>query len=264
MIIFFHVQDGRLNWQLPLVLFVLSTVLPALHDLFFSAPLALEWTTPPPPTRESRRGGNGTWLEDFWLWRAFAALVSVALPAAVFFGFFAILFEAQTRGWIESATAWLSDNVPGFPAVLRFLERLFVPYTAGRGVRRPTYEHRFTKLTDAIQKSPTEVFMTREELMGMGVSELKALMRERGVTVESGAVEKANLVESILCAGGSTGESCNICLDAYESGAVLRRLRCGHKYHLECVDRWALSSLDYSRDPACPTCNKPIAACDPL
>ena len=36
---------------------------------------------------------------------------------------------------------------------------------------------------------------------------------------------------------------------------VLRVLRCGHRFHLECIDRWLLSSTDYSRPPACPICN---------
>jgi hypothetical protein len=28
-----------------------------------------------------------------------------------------------------------------------------------------------------------------------------------------------------------------------------------HRFHIECVDRWLMSSTDYSRDPACPCCN---------
>lgn len=75
----------------------------------------------------------------------------------------------------------------------------------------------------------------------------------------SAAREKEHLADLLLSAGGSTGDSCSICLDSYESGSVLRRLGCGHKFHLECVDKWALSALDYSREPACPACNAPIA-----
>lgn len=39
------------------------------------------------------------------------------------------------------------------------------------------------------------------------------------------------------------------------AGDVLRLLGCGHRFHLECIDRWLLSSTDYSRPPACPMCN---------
>jgi hypothetical protein len=77
-------------------------------------------------------------------------------------------------------------------------------------------------------------------------------------------------------------------------GDVLRRLRCLHSFHLvssltprcfhlfsstvgsnarartaqqvldaallqECIDRWLLSSTDYSRPAACPICNQPLA-----
>ena len=31
---------------------------------------------------------------------------------------------------------------------------------------------------------------------------------------------------------------CVVCLGDYEEGDRLRRLRCGHVYHVECVDEW--------------------------
>lgn len=40
----------------------------------------------------------------------------------------------------------------------------------------------------------------------------------------------------------------------------MRVLRCGHRYHLECIDRWLLSSTDYSRPPACPVCAQELEA----
>lgn len=49
--------------------------------------------------------------------------------------------------------------------------------------------------------------------------------------------------------------SCTVCCDDYESGDALRVLTCGHKYHVECIDKWLLSSIDYLRTPACPICN---------
>ena len=52
--------------------------------------------------------------------------------------------------------------------------------------------------------------------------------------------------------------ACSICCEDYASGEVVRRLRCAHKFHLECIDRWFLSSTDYSRPVACPVCNAPI------
>ena len=32
------------------------------------------------------------------------------------------------------------------------------------------------------------------------------------------------------------------------------------RFHLPCIDRWLLSSTDYSRPPACPMCNAELAA----
>ncbi len=88
---------------------------------------------------------------------------------------------------------------------------------------------------------------------------IQELFRSRDLD-SSGAVERDHLIGTLMDAGGSTGDSCSICLDSYASGDVLRRLSCGHKFHVECVDKWALSALDYSRDPACPVCNTVIAS----
>ena len=52
--------------------------------------------------------------------------------------------------------------------------------------------------------------------------------------------------------------SCTVCCDDYESGDALRVLKCGHKYHVECIDKWLLSSTDYLRAPACPICSAPL------
>ena len=41
---------------------------------------------------------------------------------------------------------------------------------------------------------------------------------------------------------------CVICLGEYEVGDDLRKLRCGHQYHIECVDEWL------KRNSTCPLC----------
>lgn len=51
---------------------------------------------------------------------------------------------------------------------------------------------------------------------------------------------------------GASGEnSCAVCLSGYEEGELLRRLRCGHSYHADCLDGW----LD--TNASCPRCRKP-------
>jgi len=46
--------------------------------------------------------------------------------------------------------------------------------------------------------------------------------------------------------------TCLVCLQAYESNDVLRRLPCNHAFHICCADQWLLHKN------ACPCCRKPI------
>lgn len=45
---------------------------------------------------------------------------------------------------------------------------------------------------------------------------------------------------------------------ATKSGCPCRRLRCGHVFHLACVDKWSLGATDYSRPVSCALCNQPL------
>ena len=68
--------------------------------------------------------------------------------------------------------------------------------------------------------------------------------------------EKTELVDAILRQGHSTASTCAICFDDYESGAVLRVLPCGHRFHRQCVDKWLLHPWEGQlRSLACPLCN---------
>ncbi|KAF5839402.1 hypothetical protein DUNSADRAFT_973 [Dunaliella salina] len=52
--------------------------------------------------------------------------------------------------------------------------------------------------------------------------------------------------------------SCSICCEDYSEGDAMRVLPCKHQFHIECVDRWFLTSTDYTRPPACPLCNQAL------
>lgn len=89
---------------------------------------------------------------------------------------------------------------------------------------------------------------------------------------------------SPLIASGNTGCVCSICLDDFTPPAVIRRLRCSHAFHGECIDRWLLHSLsdpsmgvrvrpvgseyrsgrrgeERASRPACPVCKTPVFHC---
>ena len=46
-----------------------------------------------------------------------------------------------------------------------------------------------------------------------------------------------------------TDETCSICLEKVGEGESVRRLRCKHLFHTQCIDAWLTESSD-----ACPDC----------
>ena len=46
--------------------------------------------------------------------------------------------------------------------------------------------------------------------------------------------------------------ACLVCLQQYETDEVLRKLPCGHSFHICCADQWLFQTN------ACPCCRKPI------
>jgi E3 ubiquitin-protein ligase RNF38/44 len=121
---------------------------------------------------------------------------------------------------------------------------------------------RLDEVLSTIRKLPVCEFHTRPDLLQKSVGELKQLLKERGVGADARnkCLQKSELIDMLFPAGGgSSHEQCSICLDEYDTGDVLRVLPCVHRYHLECLDKWALTSTDYSKEPSCPLCNAPIS-----
>jgi hypothetical protein len=113
----------------------------------------------------------------------------------------------------------------------------------------------FDRVVAALQKLPTEAVAGRAELERESTHELKARLARLGVECR-GCVEKGELVEKLLGAGGgSSGESCAICASDYVPGDVVRVLPCRHRMHVECVDLWLLKSAEHSAPKGCPLCN---------
>eukprot|EP00877_Chromochloris_zofingiensis_P002401 jgi/Chrzof1/12161/Cz06g23110.t1 len=110
------------------------------------------------------------------------------------------------------------------------------------------------EVVTALRKLPAEAVTTKEDLQHETVQQLRERIMRLGLDCKS-CLEKQELIDKVLQAGGSSGSSCSICCEDYVSGDLVRVLPCKHRFHIECVDRWFLSAVDYSRAPACPLCN---------
>ena len=60
-------------------------------------------------------------------------------------------------------------------------------------------------------------------------------------------LEKEEAISELLAAGGSTADMCIVCFGEYRGGDTLRRLKCDHAFHVECIDRWCAVSLFTAR-----------------
>jgi hypothetical protein len=92
------------------------------------------------------------------------------------------------------------------------------------------------QVVSVLQKLPMDTVVTRPELKQLSPHELKQRLSQQGISC-SGCVEKQELVEKLMEAGGSSGASCSICCEDYVGGDVVRVLPCKHRYHIECIDR---------------------------
>jgi hypothetical protein len=52
------------------------------------------------------------------------------------------------------------------------------------------------------------------------------------------------------------GPQCSVCLACMGGPSPVRKLGCGHEFHIKCVDRWKLSCS--GPDPTCPICREPF------
>lgn len=117
---------------------------------------------------------------------------------------------------------------------------------------------RFEAVSKIVQQLPVELYVSETDLHKLPLPELKKRLMSNGLNSKE-SLDKAEAVERILAAGNSSSISCTVCCDDYESGDALRVLKCGHKYHVECIDKWLLSSTDYLRAPACPICSAALS-----
>lgn len=68
------------------------------------------------------------------------------------------------------------------------------------------------------------------------------------------AIRNRRLLDSIypLTISRSPGETCAICLKAFETNDAIRRLSCGHTFHDWCILMWL------RRHSECPVCTQNV------
>nr|CCA20611.1 conserved hypothetical protein [Albugo laibachii Nc14] len=155
--------------------------------------------------------------------------------------------EDRTQGWREYfARAYRHSRQP-----------------LGPNARRPrsgqNAQH-FDKVMRTIQAMPLEEFKTFDELQQIKIAELKERLLRRGLEVDN-CIERQELVERLtkFRGGPVNNNSCSICCEEYQTGDILRLLQvCKHEFHLECLDRWILTTLNTERSPTCPLCNQSL------
>jgi len=141
------------------------------------------------------------------------------------------VFSMATYAWFIVGVVWLINansctSCPGLyrltvgvaiVAVLKpFVTLMMFQYLFGATVRHGTEQHR--------QQSA----------------------RPRGASTAT--IDRLPLEEHVKEPGCQDCEACAVCLSEFESGDLVRRLPCGHKFHRPCIDKW----LRLNR--ACPLC----------
>ncbi|OQR95479.1 hypothetical protein THRCLA_22135 [Thraustotheca clavata] len=134
-----------------------------------------------------------------------------------------------------------------------FLSSVFSPGDGEATGSRET-EH-YNHVLKTISGLPTEEFKPLEQC---GIHDMKERLKLRGVPTKD-CLEKEELVKKLHDFRGGPTESCCICCEDYVDGDVLRILsKCKHDFHLECLDKWALTLANTTREPSCPLCNQTL------
>lgn len=155
--------------------------------------------------------------------------------------------QERTQGWREY-----------FAHAYRQSRQHFGPNT--RRARSGQDAQHFDKIMRTIQAMPLEEYKAFDELQQLKTSELKERLLRRGLQADN-CIERQELVERLteFRGGPANNTSCSICCEEYQTGDILRLLqKCKHEFHLECLDRWVLTTLSTERSPTCPLCNQSL------
>ena len=165
------------------------------------------------------------------------ALVSVAVSAGLM-----LLQRGAPEHLVPLLTCGLVIAAVAAPTIL---ESLRTAATAPPPRPPPRDERAFAQAVERVRKMRTEIF---KEPRHLTVAELRRRLGPKSkACLERRDLEKA-FADKFDC--------CAICSESWASDDVYRVLpRCGHCFHVECIDRWALLSAGKGKRPTCPLCN---------
>lgn len=153
------------------------------------------------------------------------------------------------------------------PMVISILVTLLFLRSAPRPARRAALQRDPSlEIAKLVQQLPIQAFETEAELSQLPSPALKERLQKYSVNC-SDCIEKGELVQRLVDAGGSSGSTCSVCFEDYEGGDLMRILPCSHRYHVHCIDQWLLTKASRQGavgqrviEASCPICSKRIDA----
>jgi len=175
-----------------------------------------------------------------------AAVWSVLAPAA-----------SRRERLLSACDSALSTYERGVRAIMSRVS-LHVRFDANLGGRSQNTTEAldtYHRAIAAVQALPLEEWA---EVHTLPPKEVRARLQRRRVAAV-GVVEAEEL-RALLAP--HLQSSCAMCLEEYVAADPLRVLQCSHSFHVECIDRWALSQAapEQGRVPSCPLCRQALAS----
>ena len=80
-----------------------------------------------------------------------------------------------------------------------------------------------------------------------------AILLENNKEIKEEKTEYMNKMinfSKVRCYNNSHTKMCAICYNNIKKKAIIRKLKCGHMYHINCIEKW------FSRELSCPCCRE--------
>ena len=186
---------------------------------------------------------------------------SIALSIACSLGWYLLSQPFQPMQWLEGIPT-RTVVLLMLPVISFFIGKfgglVYQHWQGWHGEGAANRKHKET-ITALISRLPIETWLCQSSREHASVSELRQRLRRRQQNHGPQLLlEKQDLVAELNRSPHDT--LCSICYEDYVDGEPLRLLACGHYFHIECLDRWLLTSA--RRGPACPLCNRSLLAPD--